>query len=108
MKRVLVSVLSVLMVLVLAGMAAAQDTATKDEVVAKCKEAAQLVKDKGLEEALKVFNDPAGPFVWKDTYVFAINLDTTEVIAHPVQPNLIGKNLMSLKDVNGKMFFAEF
>lgn len=86
----------------------AEDKATKDECVAKAKEAAQLVQEVGLEPALETLNDKSGPFVWKDTYVFCIDLDKQYNVAHPIKPGLIGKNLMGIKDVNGTMFFAEF
>jgi signal transduction histidine kinase len=108
MKKLVVLTVVMVMTLALAGLASAQDLATKDECVAKSKEAAALFKDQSMEEAIKVLNDKAGPFVWKDSYVFALNLDDNKVIAHAVTPALIGKDLMALKDVNGKMFFAEF
>jgi signal transduction histidine kinase len=90
------------------GIATAGETATQDECIAKSKEAADLIKSKGLEAALAVINDPKGPFVWKDSYVFSIEMEKKTVVAHPITPTLIGKNLMGMKDVNGKMFFAEF
>ena len=108
MKKLTVLTVVLAMTLALVGIGLAQDLATKDECVAKTKEAAALFKDKGMEEALKVLNDKAGPFVWKDSYVFALNLDDNKVIAHPVTPTLLGTDPMALKDVNGKMFFAEF
>jgi cytochrome c len=92
--------------LCIAGSALAQDSATKDEVVAKVKEAAALVKSKGLDPAIEIVNDPKGPFVFKDTYVFFLNLDG-KILAHPTNPKLIGKTPASA-DVNGKMFSAEF
>jgi cytochrome c len=108
MKRVMSAVLVALFAFCFAGFSTAAEKATKEECVAKCKEAAQLVKDQGLEAALKQVNDKNGPFVWKDTYVFALDLNKTCNIAHPIKPKLIGKNLMAAKDANGKLFFAEF
>lgn len=84
------------------------ETATKEECMAKCKEAAEMFKAKGLESTLVAISEKTGPFVWKDSYVFCISMETYAVIAHPVIPALIGKNMMSTKDVNGKLFFAEF
>ena len=82
--------------------------ATKEEVVAKCEAAGKLVKEKGLEMASQAIGDKEGPFVWKDTYVFCLDLNKTCNIAHPIKPKLIGKNLMAAKDANGELFFAEF
>ncbi|OGR27593.1 MAG: hypothetical protein A2277_06550 [Desulfobacterales bacterium RIFOXYA12_FULL_46_15] len=109
MKRNLIHGLIVLFFMFcIQGAAMAAEPATKEECMAKCKEAADMVKAKGLEATLAVLNDKAGPFVWKDSYVFCISMETFAVIAHPVIPNLIGKNMMGTKDTNGKLFFAEF
>ncbi len=45
--------------------------------------------------------------MWKDTYVFALDIDKHTVLAHPFKPGLKGKVLIGIKDVKGKMFFAE-
>lgn len=84
----------------------AQEKATKEECQAKVKEAAQLIKEIGLKPALEKISDPDGPFIWKDTYVFVSGLDGV-MLAHP-NAKLVGKNLMAIKDTQGKMFFAEF
>jgi len=52
----------------------AQEKATKEECVAKCKEAAAMIKEVGIEAALPKLQDPNGPFVWKDSYVFVQDL----------------------------------
>lgn len=86
----------------------AEEKATKEECIAKTKEAAALVKEIGLPAVLEKLNDPQGPFVWKDTYVFCINSETGVMLAHPVTPKLIGKMLKGIKDSKGKMFFIQF
>ncbi len=86
----------------------AEQKATKKECIAKCKAAVAMVKKKGLKKTLKVLQKKNGPFVWKNSYVFSINIDTKNVIAHAIKPKLIGKNLVHIKDIKGKMFFAEF
>ena len=92
--------------LLMAGLALAQEKATPQEVKAKVAEAAKLLAEKG-EEGLKIINQKDGPFVWKDTYVFAYDM-TGKMIAHPVAPHLMGKDMMAIKDVNGKIFTGEF
>lgn len=106
MKRVASLATVLLFVLCLAGSAMAQ-SATKDECVAKCKEAAQMVKDKGLDAAVAEINKKDGKFVWKDSYVFLMDMDG-KMLAHPVSPALIGKNHLQTPDKAGKMFFQEF
>ncbi|MEA2101450.1 MAG: cache domain-containing protein [Thermodesulfobacteriota bacterium] len=106
MKKI-ISVLVVMMVFM--GMQAlAADMATKQECMDKCKAASDLVQKVGLDEALVTLNDKNGPFVWKDTYVFCVDMDRATVLAHPIKPVLIGKDLIGMKDANGKMFFVEF
>ncbi len=88
------------------GFAVAQQNATREEAVAKCKEAAALIKEVGVEAAMAKIQDPKGPFVWKDSYVYAAELDG-KMLAHPMAPGLVGKALRGLKDPNGKMFGSE-
>jgi len=108
MKKRAYTILALCLCLFLAASSIASEKATKEECVTKAKEAAQLVVSEGLDAALAKISDPKGPFVWKDTYVFAVTSDTASVAAHPFKPKLVGKKLIGIKDVNGKMFFAEF
>ncbi len=86
--------------------AAFGESATKDECVAKTKEAAKLIVDKGLDEAVKTINDKTGPFVWKDTYVFLMDFDG-KMIAHPMNEKLRGANVLE-RQSQGKFLFKEF
>jgi signal transduction histidine kinase len=67
--------------------------------------AAALIADLG-KEAFGRLRDKTGPFVFMDTYVFVHDLDGTEVV-NPAQPSFEGKNLIDLKDVNGKAVVKE-
>jgi len=109
MKKAAVLTLALLFGLFLAGTAVAAETGTKEECVAKSKEAAQMITAKGLDEATKEINNKQGKFVWKDTYVFLMDLDG-KMLAHPMSPALIGKNLLDMKDKGdpGKLLFKEF
>lgn len=84
------------------------DSATKDEVVTKCQQAAQFVQDNGIDSAIKAIGDKNGPFVWKDTYVFMLNMDG-KMLAHPMKPELTQKEtLFQVRDTSGKPLFVEF
>ena len=109
MKRFAQVVLGVGVVLCLAGMAMAAEMGTKDECVAKTKEAGKMVTEKGVEAAIAEVNKKDGKFVWKDTYVFLMDLDG-KMIAHPMSPALVGKNVLDMKDKGdpGKLLFVEF
>jgi len=106
MKKVTIVAMTLLFVVSLAGTAMAQ-SATKDECVAKCKEAAQMINEKGLDAAIAEINKKDGKFVWKDSYVFLMDLDG-KMLAHPVSPGLIGKDNTGLADKAGKLFIKEF
>lgn len=99
--------LVIFLVFSMGGLGAAEEKATKEECVAKVKQAAKLIKDIGLEAALKKMNDPNGPFVWKDTYVFAFDSETCKMLAHK-SPKIVGYMAKDLRDVNGKLYFQEF
>ena len=107
MKKILIATLLVCSMIAFSGFAFASGSATKDECVSKCKMAAKMVEGKGADAAFAVINAKTGPFVWKDTYVFALDSETGIILAHPIKPALIGKELMALKDVNGTMIFVE-
>lgn len=98
---------AIILVTCLAGMAWAEE-ATKDEVVAKCEDAAKLIQDQGIDAGIKAIGDKSGPFVWKDTYVFLMDLDG-KMLAHPIKPALTERdNLLDVKDTDGKPLFVEF
>ncbi len=79
----------------------------KDEAVSLVKKAAEMVKSAGKEKALAAISDAKGPFVKEPLYVFAYSMDGT-IIAHPMNPKLIGKNMLEVKDADGKTFTKDF
>jgi signal transduction histidine kinase len=76
--------------------------ATKDECISKCSDVANIIKTSGAAEAIRQVNDVNGPYVWKDTYVYIMDLGAT-IVSHGPQPKFIGRNLMGLKDPVTKM-----
>jgi signal transduction histidine kinase len=67
--------------------------------------AANLVSDKGTD-AFSQLRDKTGPFVFMDTYVFVVTPDGTELV-NPAQPSLEGRNILNLRDVEGKAVVRE-
>ncbi len=108
LRKLFVVSLVLMFTLVVLGPAMASEKATKDECIAKVKAAAEMAKNKGMDATLAEIGKRDGAFVWKDSYVFAINPDSGKVVVHPIKPKLAGKMMTGLKDVNGKMFFIEF
>lgn len=62
--------------------------------------ACRLIEQQG-KEAFPLLRDKTGPFVFMDTYVFVDSPDGTELV-NPAFPSLEGKNLVNLRDVQGK------
>ncbi len=106
MKKAAVCALVVVIGLILAAVVFA-DMATKEECVAKTKEAAQMVNEKGLDAAIAEINRKDGKFVWKNSYVFLMDFDG-KILAHPMRPELIGRNMLDVKDGRGTTYFLEF
>jgi cytochrome c len=107
MKKAVYLLLIAALMLSLAGPTWAS-SATQDEVVTKCHEAAKFIHDNGIDAAIKAIGDKSGPFVWKDTYVFLMNMDG-KMLAHPIKPELTQKeSLVEVKDTAGKPLFLEF
>jgi signal transduction histidine kinase len=100
MRKVAVITLVIMASVVLAASALAEG-ATKEECMAKCKEAAQLITEKGLEAALPELNKKNGKFVWKDSYVFVMDFNGS-FLAEPYRPDHIGKNYLEWKTSDGK------
>ena len=107
MKKMQV-VVAVLFILCITINSWAQQTATKDECVVKSHEAAALINSKGLAAAIKEIGDPKGSYVWKDSYVFLMNLEG-KMLAHPMQPELTQlPHCLLITDPTDKAIFVSF
>lgn len=77
-----------------------------EQAVALVDEAIAFLQANGKEKAMPEMNNPKGRFVKGELYVFAYDMNATVVI-QPVNPKLIGKNLMEVPDADGKFFRKE-
>ncbi len=98
MKRILVAIL---INLLSANFALAVSPA--DQAKAMVDEAVAFFNANGKEKALQEISNPKGRWVKGELYVFAYN-SSGVVIAHPINPKLIGKNLIDVPDAAGKTF----
>ena len=105
MRKVIVLALVVMVNVVLAASVMSQ-SAIKDECVALCKDAAKFINEKGFYPAIAEINNKDGMFVTKNTYVFMMDLEG-HLLAHPFNPQFIGKDITGVKDTNGKLFNQE-
>ena len=84
----------------------AAQKATPEEAKKMVEQAVAYVKANGQEKALQEFNKPKSKFVKGELYVFAYDLKAV-VVAHPLIPKLIGKNMFNEPDSKGKFFRKE-
>ena len=93
----------------LAASAQAQTTerASKDEAKALADAAIDHLSKVGMDKAFKDFSEDKDKWKPKDLYVFSVDLDG-KMLAHGGNPKLVGKDMKSLKDPNGKMMTEEF
>ena len=96
----------ILLVLSFGTSSAGQDRATPQEVAQKVRQAATTLSQSG-NAGLEQFNQKRGPWVWKDTYVFVFDCPKGTIAAHPVRPDLIGKDARLLTGTKGRRFFPE-
>lgn len=79
--------------------------ATQKDALDLLEKAVAEVKSKGKDEALKEFNDPKGPFVKGELYVFAFDMEGT-YLANGQNPGLVGKPARDIVDVAGNPVVA--
>ncbi len=105
-KKIFVVLGVILIALSIPNMSVGQEKATPQEVVQKVQQAANTLSQSG-EAGLAQFNQKEGPWVWKDTYIFVFDCAKGMIAAHPMRPDLVGEDAMSLKGTKGKKFFGE-
>lgn len=80
----------------------AADRGNSDEAVAMVQKVVAYAKANGKDKALAEVNNPKGAFHDRDLYVMVYDKSGTN-IAHGANAKLIGKNLIELKDPDGKL-----
>lgn len=107
MKRsLLVSSLACALIAVLASGVQAQTKATAAEATAMVKKGVAFMKTNGRDKGQAEISNKSGQFNDRDLYLTVYGLDGT-VRAHGANEKMIGKNLIELKDVDGKEFVKE-
>lgn len=80
---------------------------TADEAVALVQKAVAYMKANGKEKAYAEFNNPNGQFKDRDLYIFVIDMTGLEW-ANGANQKIVGKNVLDLKDAEGKMMVKSF
>jgi cytochrome c len=92
--------------LVLAAPAGASDFGNRDEAVAMVKRVQERFESDGAAATFKAVTDKDTAFHDRDLYPFIYDMDGTNV-AHGANPAVVGKNLIGLKDQDGKFLIRE-
>lgn len=86
--------------------ALAQSKGTAAEAQAMVHKAIAEIKKAGRQKAFADISDPKGPFVDRDLYVVVYDMKG-KVLAHGANAKMIGKDLIDLRDNDGKYFVKE-
>jgi signal transduction histidine kinase len=84
----------------------AGDNATKEEAVAMVKKGIAFIRSQGKDKGYAEITNKGGQFTDRDLYLVVYGHDGV-VRAHGANEKMIGKNLIELKDVDGKAFVKE-
>ncbi len=76
------------------------------QTMALVDQAASLLQSKGTE-AFTEFRKKDSKWLKDDTYIFVLNMNAI-LLFNPINLELDGKNIIDLKDVNGKAYVQEF
>jgi signal transduction histidine kinase len=82
------------------------DYASKDEAIAMVKKGVAYVKANGKDKGYAEISNKKGQFIDRDLYLVVYGLDGT-VFAHGANEKQVGRNLIDLKDIDGKLFVKE-
>jgi cytochrome c len=107
MKKLIATMIGVSFLALMAGsISFAGEFGTAAEAEALVKKGVELIKAEGREKAFAEINNPKGKFVDRDLYIFVYDMDG-KCVAHGFNPKMIGKELLEMKDKDGKYFVKE-
>ncbi|MES2117434.1 MAG: cache domain-containing protein, partial [Pseudomonadota bacterium] len=88
----------------LAGMAGAANEPTEKDAIAMAERGAAYMKAHGRDEMMKHISAKDPDFVQGTLYVDMRDLHTGIVLAHPINPSIVGKDLLDVPDASGKRY----
>lgn len=85
---------------------AGPEHATPEQATAMVKKGIAFIKSNGKDKGWAEISNKQGPFIDRDLYLVVYGLDGM-VHAHGANEKMVGRNLIDLKDVDGKLFVRE-
>lgn len=105
-RSIILSALAAALALSFSVAVQAQTKATAAEATAMVKKGVAFIKANGKDKGWAEINNKKGQFIDRDLYLVVYGLDGT-VHAHGANEKMVGKNLIALKDIDGKEFVKE-
>ncbi|OYO30969.1 cache domain-containing protein [Janthinobacterium sp. PC23-8] len=106
MKRVL-SGTALCLLFACAGHASAAVEPTARDAIAMAERGAAFIRQHGEKEMMKKLSAKDPEFVQGELYVDMRDIKTGIVLAHPINPSIVGKDLTDVPDANGKKYRRE-
>ena len=105
MKRLFTG--SLLCLVFAGGSVSAAVEPTEKDAIAMAERGAAFMKAHGKEEMMKKITAKDPDFVQGSLYVDMRDIKTGIVLAHPINPSIVGKDLTDVPDANGKKYRRE-
>ena len=86
---------------------AAASEPTQTDAIAMAEKGAGFMKANGKEAMMKKITDKDPDFVQGSLYVDMRDINTGIVLAHPINPSIVGKDLTDVPDASGKKYRRE-
>ncbi|RJF98635.1 cache domain-containing protein [Noviherbaspirillum saxi] len=102
MKKLLASILLVLT----SSLGFAAERGTPDEAVALVQKVISSLKQNGRDKTIEEINNKSAKYLDKDLYVAVLDLNGV-VLANGTFPKLIGKDVLLMKDADGRAFIKD-
>jgi cytochrome c len=106
MKKIMTAIFAAVFMLAVSHVALAAEFGTPAQAEAMVKKAVAEIKAIGKEKALAEISNPKGKFIDKDLYVFVYDMNG-KCVAHGFNQKMIGKDLIDMKDPDGKFYVKE-
>jgi cytochrome c len=106
MKRIITVICIAVFMLAVNNVAYAAEFGTPAQAEAMVKKAVAEIKANGKEKAFAEISNPKGKFIDKDLYVFVYDMNG-KCVAHGFNQKMIGKELVEMKDPDGKFYVKE-
>ena len=90
-----------------AGTASASPEPTEKDAIAVVEKGAAAMKSHGKDDLMKRIMAKDPEFVQGSLYLYVRDAKTGVLLAHPMNPALIGKDLTDVPDTNGKKYRRE-